>query len=111
MKSVKQVTKEYNRMLTLEEHSSKNRKNSYTCTNCNYETISIDLDSGTTPFIIECSKCKQQSYSSFYDTSNKDKEPEIEWYRPTLKKTLKFRKQESLLEHILQGGLLMRNIK
>lgn len=48
--------------------------------------------------------------STFYKDIAPDKKHTQEFYRPLLKETLKLRKHESLLEHVLKGGLLNRKI-
>lgn len=86
------------------------RVNCYVCQTCKLITKTIDIDSGVTPFMHTCGYCGNVAHSTFY----KDVAPHIpatqEWYRPTLKQVLKMRKHEGLLDHILQGGLDVRNI-
>jgi hypothetical protein len=49
---------------------------------------------------------------TMYNDIAPSQEPTQEWYRPTLKEALKWRsKNTMMLEHILQGGLDVRNIK
>lgn len=114
MKSVKYITAAYDQLKVMYGNEKPAGKNSYRCTQCDYETITNDIDAGVTPFVIQCPRCKGNSLSSFYrkDEIIKNSEPEMEWYRPTLKEALKLRKKnEDLLEHVLMGGLLMRKIK
>jgi len=115
MDSQRSVTKKYNDMLTRDgqQQVAPNHVNCYTCPTCGRITKTIDRDVGVTPFMFSCEtvNCEGMSTSSFYMDKAPDQEPTIEWYRPTLKQTLKMRKQPELLNHVLQGGLDYRNIE
>lgn len=113
MKSVREITRQYNKM--LESHQSEvnqNRVNCYVCRNCGHITKNIDLADGVTPYAHTCENCGQLAISTFYKDIAPTQEPTQEWYRPTLKEAIKWRsKNTMMLEHILQGGLDVRKIK
>lgn len=117
MRSVKEVTKEYNKLIKdvktkqfYTEIDLTNRVNCYTC-EYGHVTKTKDVDSGVTPFVFSCEVCRENATSSFYNDIATDKKPTIEWYRPTLNEVLKMRKKsENMLEHILKGGLKSRKI-
>lgn len=115
MESQREVTREYNKMLKLDEIKGEvppNRVNYYTCPECGHITKTIDRDNGVTPFMFECEKegCDEFGRSSFYRDIFPNQKPTIEWYRPTLKQTIKMRKTPEMLDHILNGGLAHRKI-
>jgi len=116
MKSQRKVSKGYAELLKeVEENEYYNidlnsRVNCYTCSSCGHITKTKDIDPGVTPFMHKCEKCSGMSRSSFYNDIAPEKNPTQEWYRPTLKQCLKLRKNEDLLDHILQGGLISRKI-
>lgn len=91
--------------------------NIYTCTGgdkevrCNNIVKTKDLVAGTTPLVVNCVKCGGTMKSNMY--SNIPKEPEVtmEWYRPEQRDVLKWRKRPGLIDHILQGGLMLRPMK
>lgn len=87
--------------------------NCYSCTNCGHVTKTKDVDAGCTPMVIKCESCKAgNARSHFYEDVAPEKEVTQEWYRPSLQETLKLRgKKSQLLEHVLNGGLLLRKIK
>jgi len=99
----------------LEQHSDAvkpNHFNNYTCERCKAIVKTVDLDNGTTPFTISC-RCGNDARSSFYNDRYPERLPDYGWYRPSLKETLKYRKKNKLgmLEHILSGGLDMKEIQ
>jgi hypothetical protein len=116
MKSQRQIEREYNKLLkdvaTSEfyEADLTNRVNCYTCQKCGHITKTKDVDSGVIPFMFRCEKCNEVAYSSFFKDIAPDQVPTFEWYRPTLKETLKMRKDEGQLDHILKGGLDYRKV-
>jgi hypothetical protein len=115
MKSQREIERRYNSLLKEIETSDfykvnlENRVNCYVC-KCGHITKTKDVDSGVTPFIHECEKCGENARSTFYQDIVPNKEHTGEWFRPSLKQVLKMRKNESMLEHILQGGLYFRKI-
>jgi len=88
-----------------------NRVNCYVCKTCGHVTKTKDIDAGATPMIINCEQCSKDANSMFYNDVAPAKIPTIEWYRPSLKETLRLRKKPAYLEHVLSGGLLSRKIK
>jgi len=87
-----------------------NRVNCYTCSNCKHITKTIDVDSGVTPFLFTCEKCKSRNArSSFYANIKQEGIPTFEWYRPSLEET-KLIEGDATIEHILNGGLISRKI-
>ncbi len=116
MKSQRQIEREYNKLLQdVATHDYykidlTNRVNCYTCQNCGYITKTKDIDPGVIPFMFSCEKCNGTAYSSFFKDIAPNQNPTFEWYRPTLKQVLKMRNKESMLDHILNGGLDYRKI-
>ena len=111
MKSVREIKRLYNKMLESCGKVEPNRVNCYVCPNCKHITKTIDVDDGVTPFMNTCEICGQFAKSTMYKDIIPWEKPTQEWYRPSLKETLKWRKNESMLEHILNGGLDVRTIK
>lgn len=117
MKSQREVERKYNRL--LEDVKTKeffkidltNRVNCYTCQTCGHITKTKDVDAGVTPFMHTCESCGQTAYSSFYKDIAPHLKPTQEWYRPTLERVLKMRRNSNLLDHILHGGLDVREIE
>ena len=113
MMSVRECTRKYNEMLKM--HKAKvepNRVNCYRCDRCGSITKTIDVDDGVTPYSYTCEYCgNPYAISTMYHDVSPKQKPTQEWYRPTLKDCLKWRKNPSMLEHILNGGLDVRPIK
>jgi hypothetical protein len=105
MKSQRETERQYNKIVSYYEKDDFSKKvNCYVCA-CGHITKTIDIHQGVTPFKHQCEKCNSFATSSFYKDVAPNQEPTQEWYRPTLKQALKMRKNEALLEHILNGGL------
>ncbi len=85
------------------------KKNVYTCDTCGRQTVTVDRDDGTTPFMIDCtgSGCKGYMQSSLYRV-DQALPATHEWYRPALSE-MKNRKRH-LRDHVERGGLLLREI-
>lgn len=83
------------------------RVNCYVCDKCGHITKTRDIDKGVIPFMFTCEKCDHpMAKSTFFNDIAPGRNPTIEWYRPTLKETIKLRKKnDGMLEHILDGGL------
>ena len=114
MISQRAVTRMYALMLkngSLQGEVDSNRLNIYTCSKCGEKTITIDRDNGVTSFQIPCPKCNETAVSHFYKNIPKDAKPTWEWYRPTEEQCKGLRKQEALLDHIFNGGLVLRKMK
>jgi hypothetical protein len=92
--------------------SFQGKKNVYSCTECGYQTITIDKDDGTTPFMIQCRnpfKCTGWSRSNFYRV-DQDLPPTHEWYRPDEQEIAQLTKP-AVIDHVRMGGLLIREIE
>ena len=62
------------------------------------------------PFIHECEKCGDLARSTFFNDVIPSIKPSQEWYRPSLTEVLKMENSDSLVEHILNGGLISKKI-
>lgn len=116
MKSVREVVRQYNSMLKRVAGrqmfgENGNGVNCYVCDGCGHITKTVDVDPGVTPFMHICEKCGGWARSTMYRDIAPDQKPTQEWYRPTLEQCLKFRKHESMLQHVLDGGLDIRKLK
>lgn len=111
MESVRSVTRKYLEMVKLAESQepSYGTVNVYDCSN-GHSTTTKDVDKGTTPFVIGCRFCKELAQSRMYRTGQNPEVIHVEFYRPSLKEALKLRKNPNLLEHVLNGGLLKREV-
>lgn len=88
------------------------RINIYTCAKCDAGTVTVDVDDGVTPFIILCratERCGGEAHSCFYRVPPGDHVPTFEWYKPTIRKAKRLdRKWPGTLDHVRQGGLMLR---
>ena len=115
--SQREVSKKYKELLKQVETDDyykcdlTNRVNCYVCSRCSHITKTKDVDSGVTPFQIECEACKSAARSTFYKDMYPNITPTQEWYRPTLEEVMKMRNKPALLQHILSGGLSLRKVK
>ena len=88
------------------------RENVYVCQDCGGYTVTVDVDKGFTPFMIQClvnDDCKGWAYSSFYPKAPRPFHilaPEWEWYKPTGKDFIRL--SSEMKEHINNGGLDIR---
>jgi hypothetical protein len=85
------------------------KKNVYTCLKCNRSIITVDVDDGTTPFMLDCRAtpgCDGVMQSAFYDVPV-GLPPDFEWFKP---KSLKDYSPE-MKEHIQKGGLDLRPVQ
>jgi len=109
---------------------SEPRINVYVCQKCGGYTVTVDVDEGTTPFMIGCragaiedfgegvavvnNKCKGFAYSSFYPRGPKPPhigDPKWEWYKPTmtdLASRYTGQTLRNMAEHVDKGGLDIR---
>ena len=116
MESQGSVTRRYNNLIndvaTLDFYKTDltNRVNCYSCSD-GHITKTKDVDAGVTPMMITCETCNKTAHSSFYRDIAPLQQPTVEWYRPSLKETLKMRKKPNSLEHVLSGGLIYRKVK
>jgi hypothetical protein len=84
----------------------KGKKNQYTCEKCGKTVTTLDVDEGTTPFMILCEAtkgCKGVMYSSFYGC-DQSQPHQLEWFAPTSLDGY----SPDMLEHIRMGGLDLR---
>ena len=85
------------------------RENFYTCVACSAVMVTVDVDEGTTPMLIDCwvGGCDGVAYSGWYEPKPVGAgAAKWEWYRPTKKETRGFSKEVKL--HCSLGGLLLR---
>lgn len=118
MKSQRQVEREYQELLhdvatkDFYKKDLTNRRNTYVCDKNGHSVVTIDRDPGVTPMFILCPHCSGRGVSKFYNGGIPGVDPSHEWYRPTLKQCLKMcNKNEGLLDHVLKGGLVLREIE
>lgn len=93
---------------------SKGKKNVYVCQSCKKSIVTIDIDEGVTPFMIDCEAtkdCKGTMYSSFYGDDCQSLVPEFEWYKPTCFDQYPEEYREAMMEHVNDGGLDIRRIE
>lgn len=86
---------------------SKGKINVYECPD-GHQTVTIDLEDGTTPMMMNCRtpNCGKTSCSKWYRVDQNLK-PEFEWFKPTDMKKL----NPAERDHVQRGGLLIRKIK
>ncbi len=105
----KAIEKRYNEMVANIEnwkmYDGRGTIDKYVCRKCGNVIYTTYKDKGVTPFTIRCNKCG--STMEHEDTLAKAPEGAVvkNWYRPTLKNAL--RKGDGVLEHVLNGGLLL----
>lgn len=81
-------------------------KNGYTCQDCGKSIVTINIDDGTTPFMILCRAtkgCEGMMYSSFYSIPQ-GLPAQYEWFKP---KSFDGYSPE-MKEHFRKGGLDLR---
>jgi len=81
-------------------------KNRYVCDTCGKGVITVNVDNGTTPFMILCKAtkgCKGVMQSSFYQVPQ-ELPAQFEWFIPTSFKGY----SREMKEHFLKGGLDLR---
>ena len=83
-------------------------ENAYVCNSCGVTTGTIIIDTGVTPMFIPCPSCGKTAVSQWGMVKHTVSH---EWYRPSLEWCLKKRRNRELLEHIFQGGLVLRPCK
>lgn len=95
------------------------RINVYTCEKCGGETVTVDVDEGTTPYMLGCrangkerpapGACTGMAQSSFYQPRPGRAPPAWEWYRMTDEEAATLdRKWPGFLVHHKAGGLNIR---
>lgn len=116
--TVKLITEKYNSLLQDVEKNDyytridlANRVNCYLCPSCKDVTKTKDVDRGVTPAMISCSWCGDVSHSTFYKDIAPYRLHTKEWYRPSLEEVLEMAaSKDNTVEHILMGGLIMREV-
>lgn len=107
----KEVKKEYLKLTkeieTMPMYDGCNTVDRYVCDKCGGILHTTYKDKGVTPFIITCQICGGMMKHT--QTFRKETVPETveikNWFRPTLKQTLKM--SDTNIEHILNGGLIL----
>lgn len=84
------------------------RKNQYTCQTCQGSIITVDVDEGTTPFMLLCKAtpgCDGFMYSNFYGC-DQTLAAQYEFFKPA-----SFEGYDAgMLEHLQKGGLDFRKV-
>ena len=73
---------------------------------CGYRMVTIDRETGVTPFLTQCPNCQGEAQSSMYRVPA-GLQPTHEWYRPDSLEGLPPHSRD----HVLKGGLLLREIE
>ena len=86
--------------------------NNYECKHCNYLTVTLNMNVGTTPFGIKCPRCGgYDSYSTFYRLKACSHVTHV-WYRPDKEEMEELEKKTpGWRDHILNGGLILKRIE
>lgn len=86
--------------------SNVGKKNIYTCQKCGMAVVTIDMDDGVTPFMLDCratKDCDGIMHSAFYSVPQR-LEPDFEWFKP---KSIEGYSPE-MQRHLEMGGLDIR---
>lgn len=95
-----------------EPQGFKGKKNLYVCDTCEGHIVTVDVDEGVTPFMMNCQgadgllckeACKGYMRSAMYRVPQ-DIKPSHEWYYPQDLREVK----PNLMDHVTNGGLLFR---
>jgi hypothetical protein len=95
--------------------SFKGKENVYTCEKCGGFTVTVDLDEGVTPFMLDCRASGKEGDcdGDAYSAGNPKRpwpphipEPAWEWYRPTEAEARRLGR--AWREHLKNGGLAIR---
>ncbi len=87
----------------------KGKKNIYVCQKCNGHIVTVDLEHGVTPFMVDCKAtpaCGGMMQSSMYRVFDQTMRADHEWYKPTDFALATM--TPSTRRHVEQGGLLIR---
>ena len=107
MISLRKLEAGYKALLKLYPDKPSGEVENYHCQECDYKLRAEVIDEGTTPMAIPCPKCGSRMYAT---TAPVDAEITKEWYRPSWQEVKKFRRKDTnTLEHVLLGGLLLRD--
>jgi len=93
-----------------ERKGFKDKKNIYVCPDCLDHVVTVDLDEGVTPFMIQCQRtegCKGMMESSMYRVYDMRMQADFEWYSPDDAERALIT-NINVREHVNNGGLIMR---
>lgn len=107
----KQIEKKYNALVDRIEgmriYDGRGTVDRYECQKCGCTMHTTYKDKGVTPFCTLCPECGGTMQHT--KTFSKEVVPPfikvLNWYRPTLKQTLKM--PDGIVEYILNGGLIL----
>lgn len=118
MESVRYVKKHYAKLLIdIDNDPFYERKEGddgitcYHCTNCEQVTKTKKLDVGVIPFKILCCHCGGHTATRTMVDVNPEQDVDVLWYRPDIHDCIKLRKDPMVLEHVLKGGLLLKDVE
>ncbi len=83
------------------------QKNIYTCEKCLDHIVTVDIDDGVTPFMIDCrctEGCDGMMTSSMYRVFEQKMKAGWEWYRPVDTEGM----GAWTKDHVEKGGLILR---
>ncbi|MFV0311485.1 MAG: hypothetical protein ACK5KN_07540 [Dysgonomonas sp.] len=86
-----------------------NKCNVYTCRSCRHKVKTVDENTGVTPMFIRCDRCNDLMNSAMYNDTMPGERPTKGWYRPSYTEFHGLSASEQ--DHVLKGGLLLRDIK
>jgi hypothetical protein len=88
---------------------NRGKVNVFVCNKCSAYQATVNMNTGTTPFIITCTECGGRSESMFYRLSGFGSiVVKHIWYRPLVKDFDKLGKSAQI--HVLRGGLLLGSL-
>lgn len=106
-----EIKERYDRMLSeigdSEMYDGRNTVDRYVCEKCGNHIHTTYRDKGVTPFTIICPTCGGiMKHTQTFDRNEVPDDVEVkEWYRPSLKETLKM--SDGWIDHIINGGLVL----
>lgn len=80
--------------------------NAYACEQCGVWHHTINLNTGTTPFLTNCPYCRGTARSAFYRLPGGAVTVNFAWYRPTQDELVGH--ELATQEHVYRGGLLKK---
>lgn len=112
----KQIKRKYDQVADpdkLEVFDGRNKGvDVYHCASCGAKMYARYKDKGVTPFILVCRKCHgvAEHDNTISEEMAANMGVEVKnWVRPSFEWVMKHRKNESVLDHILNGGLLLED--
>lgn len=99
----------YKQMVARHSGEVEHRCNVYTCKSCRHKVKTVDENIGVTPMFIRCDRCADMMSSSMYNDTMPNSRPTKGWYRPSYAEFHGLSGSEQ--DHVLKGGLLLRDIK